>query len=449
MQRTHTSTMTGATNRRIQLRRARLACVEGVDAGTTWRIDRDLVRIGSKAGADVVLRDPTVSRVHAEILRVAQGTLLRDLESTNGIFVGNVRVREVFLDPDTRFRIGNTALVYVPDDDVIEIVPSRSSQVGDMFGESVAIREVFGVLERVAPTDVTVLFHGETGTGKELAARALHAQSRRADGPFVVFDCSAVAEQLIESELFGHERGAFTGALAARPGVFEAADGGTLFIDEIGELPLALQPRLLRVLEQREVRRVGSNQPRTVDLRIVAATNRNLRDEAAAGRFREDLYYRLAVVEARLPPLRERLDDVPRLAAHLLARAGAQVRLAPDVEALFAQYWWPGNVRELNNVLMRAVPFCDGDVIGIDALPPAMRAPQRRGEPAVPVLPDVTGMPLKDAKELLLTAFERQYLVDLMERHRGNITRAARAADMDPRSISRMLKKHGIRAQDE
>jgi DNA-binding NtrC family response regulator len=445
---TRTSTMTGAANRRIQLRRARLACVEGPDAGASWRVDGDRVRVGKSEGVDVVLRDNTVSRAHAEILRVAGGTLLRDLDSTNGTFVGGVRVREVYLEPGARFRVGNSQLVYAPEDEALEIAPSAAVQLGDLFGVSVAMREVFGAIERVAPTDVTVLLHGETGTGKELAARALHARSRRADGPFVVFDCGAVAAELVESELFGHERGAFTGALAARPGVFEAADEGTLFIDEIGELPLALQPRLLRVLEQREVRRVGSNQPRTVDLRVVAATNRDLRAEVAAGRFREDLYYRLAVVELRLPPLRERLDDVPRLAAHLLERAGVDERIrgvSPEVEALFAQYWWPGNVRELNNVLLRAVPFCDGDTIGLDALPPSIRDLP----PAPAPWPDVSGLPLKDARDVLLAAFERQYLVDLMERHRGNLTRASRAADMDPRSIARMLKKHGLRAREE
>jgi transcriptional regulator with GAF, ATPase, and Fis domain len=454
-----TSTIASAGARQIHLRRARVSCVEGANVGSDWKIERDVIRIGSREDNDIRLGDTTVSRLHAEIVRGREGTILRDLGSTNGTFVGAVRVREVYLAPDTRFRVGNTHLVYSPADEIIDVVPSENDRFEGLVGRGLAMREVFGILERVAPTDLTVLVTGETGTGKELVSRATHNRSTRKNRPFVVFDCGAATESLVESELFGHERGAFTGAIAVREGLFEVADGGTIFIDEIGELPLELQPKLLRVLEQREVRRVGATKVRQVDVRVVAATNRNLRDEVAAGRFREDLYYRLAVVEIRLPALRERREDVPLLVEHLLHRAehsqggGRGVRgLAPEVRALFDAYHWPGNVRELNNVIERALPFTDGTTITLDALPEALRA-SRPVAPAVPrpSLPadtTLSSLPLKDAKDALIEEFERHYLVDLIDRHDGNVSRAARTAGMDRKSITRLLKKHQIRYRD-
>jgi len=380
-----------------------------------------------------------------------------DSGSTNGTFVGPIRVKEVYLTPETQFRVGETELVFTPADEVIEITPSEKSELDSMVGHATTMREMFSIIERVAPTDLTVLVTGETGTGKELASRALHNLSSRKKGLLRVFDCGAAPATLIEAELFGHEKGAFTGAIQAREGVFEQADGGTLFLDEIGELPLELQPKLLRVLEQREVRRVGSGRIRSVDVRVVAATNRNLREEVEAGRFREDLYYRLAVVELELPPLRHRLEDLPLLIAHLLTRASARCGgkrvegVDDDVIALFQAYHWPGNVRELNNVLERAVPFSDTNIVSLDALPEALRSAQAAPQPGVVAAKglvaaaSVTDMPFKDAKEQLIEAFERQYLVDLIERNGGNVSRAARAADMDRKSITRLLKKHGIR----
>lgn len=456
-----TSTIASAGSRQIHLRRARLSCMDGANAGQDWQIERDVIRIGTRDDNDIRLGDTTVSRLHAEIVRGRDGTMLRDLGSTNGTFVGAVRVKEVYLAPDTRFRVGKTEIIYSPADEIIDVVPSENDRFEGLVGRGIAMREVFGILERVAPTDLTVLVTGETGTGKELVSRATHNRSRRKNKPFVVFDCGAAPETLVESELFGHERGAFTGAIAMREGLFEVADTGTIFIDEIGELPLELQPKLLRVLEQREVRRVGSTKVRHVDVRVVAATNRNLRDEVAAGRFREDLYYRLAVVELRLPPLRERRDDVPLLVEHLLHRAehgqtGSRARgvkgLSPEVRALFDAYHWPGNVRELNNVIERALPFTDGTVITLEALPEALRA-SRPPAPAMPRpnLPTdaaLSSLPLKDAKDALIEEFERHYLIDLIERHDGNVSRAARTAGMDRKSITRLLKKHQIRYRD-
>ena len=447
-----TSTI-GGSSRQIHIRRARLACTDGANLGENWQIDRDVIRIGARPDADILLKDTTVSRAHAEIVRGRDGTILRDLGSTNGTFVGSVRVREVYLTPDTRFRVGKTELVYSPADEIIDILPSALDRFEGLVGRGIAMREVFGVLERIAPTDLTVLVTGETGTGKELASRALHARSSRRTGPFIVFDCGAAPDTLVESELFGHERGAFTGAVQAREGLFEMADGGTIFIDEIGEMPFELQPKLLRVLEQREVRRVGSGRVRPVDVRVVAATNRNLRDEVAAGRFREDLYYRLAVVEIGLPPLRDRRDDLPLLVDHLLRRAPHNkgvTGVAPEVAAVFDAWRWPGNVRELNNVVERALPFCDGPLITLKTLPDALRTPGPHTErPATGLTAEnLTGMPLKEAKDQLIEAFERQYLVDLIERHDGNVSRAARTAGMDRKSITRLLKKHQIRYRE-
>ena len=416
-------------------------------------MERDVIHIGSNKTADIVLTDPTVSRRHAEIRRGRDGILLRDLGSMNGTFVGHVRAKEVYLGADTLFRVGRTEMSFTPADEVIDVEPSQADHFESLVGNSVAMREVFGLLERVAPTDLTVLISGETGTGKELASRAVHTRSKRSEGPFVVFDCGAAPENLIESELFGHNKGAFTGAVDARPGVFEMAHGGTIFLDEIGELPLELQPKLLRVLEQREVRRVGANRTKPIDVRGVAATNRNLREEVDGGRFREDLYYRLAVVEMGMPPLRERAGDLPMLAHHLLERSTHNTSVTaidPRVLEVFSAYHWPGNVRELSNVIERALPFSDGTSIHLGALPDSMRpvSPQAEAAASAPFSPsspsaDAT-LPFKDAKDQLITAFERQYLVDLLDRYDGNVSKAARAADMDRKSITRLMKKHNI-----
>jgi transcriptional regulator with GAF, ATPase, and Fis domain len=452
-----TSTL-AAPRRQLFIRRGRLTVVAGPDAGRSWLVDHDVLRIGSLPESEVVLTDSTVSRRHAEIIRTSDGVLLRDSGSTNGTFVGTVRVREVFLTPETRFTVGKSELAFTPEDELIEISPSEKHQLDQLVGHSMVMREVFGIIERVAPTDLTTLITGETGTGKELASRAMHNLSSRARKPFRVFDCGAAPDTLIESELFGHERGSFTGAHTSREGVFELADGGTIFLDEIGELPLDLQPKLLRVLEQREVRRVGSGRIRPIDVRVVAASNRDLRREVREGRFREDLYYRLAVVELLLPPLRSRPEDLSLLCSHLLDRArhNPGVRgVSPEVFAIFEAYHWPGNVRELSNVIERALPFTDGDTIVLDALPATLRGESKtdmamargrgRSSNLLPSDDSLREMPFKDAKEQIIEAFERDYLVELIKRYGGNVSRAARAADMDRKSITRLLKKHGIR----
>ncbi|MCB9689167.1 MAG: sigma 54-interacting transcriptional regulator, partial [Alphaproteobacteria bacterium] len=307
--------------KQLHLRRIGLKVVSGPDEGKTAEFDHDVIRIGAAEGNHFLLTDATVSRRHAEITRTQDGLVLRDLGSTNGTYLGQVRIKEVYLGENRSFRVGKTDLEFALLDEVIDIVPTRETRFENIVGQSVAMRECFAVLDRVARTELTVMVTGETGSGKELVSRAIHMRSQRKSGPFVVFDCGAVARNLIESELFGHERGAFTGAVQARAGVFEQAHTGTIFLDELGELPLELQPALLRVLEQREVRRVGDRKVRNIDVRVVAATNRDLQQLVREGKFREDLFYRLAVVEVHLPPLRERIEDLPMLIEHLLRTA--------------------------------------------------------------------------------------------------------------------------------
>lgn len=427
--------------RLIHLRRIHLRVTEGPDEGMDRLYELETVAIGTRVGADLQLTDSTVSRSHALLARTPEGLLLRDLGSTNGIWVGNLRVREVYLGVHQRFRIGRTEVELLPADELVSIVPSQNRSWEGLVGESVEMREVFSVMERVAPTDLTVLVTGETGTGKELAAAALHRRSLRADGPLVVLDCGAVPRNLMEAELFGHEKGAFTGAHAARAGVFEAAHRGTLFLDELGELPLELQPALLRVLETRRVRRIGGHHDRKVDVRILAATNRDLRNAVAAGRFREDLYYRLAVVEVSLPPLRRRREDIPLLTRALLDGGGFSQGISADALARLSRREWPGNVRELRNALLRAASLASG---------PTLDTPDFEGFPALPVelaaerAPETPTPTLKEARDAILDDFERQYLEDLLQKTGGNLSEAARLAEVDRKTLTRLVKRHNL-----
>jgi two-component system response regulator GlrR len=325
--------------------------------------------------------------------------------------------------------------------------PTRTDErFGKMLGRSPAMQIVFDVLAKASPSDATIMLEGETGTGKEVSAEAIHLGSPRKDKPFLVVDCGAMPPQLLESELFGHERGAFTGAVSSRQGVFEAAGGGTVFLDEIGELSIDLQPKLLRVLERREVRRVGTNNHVPVNVRLIAATNRSLRDQVAAHKFRSDLYYRLAVVEVKLPPLRERLSDLPLLVDHIVRAFGtvdattlARVR-SPDFLEALARHSWPGNIRELRNYLERCVALRDF-------------APPRSATGSVPIAsgPESAvnvGQPLREAREAWVSAFERRYLEELLRQHDNRVSSAARAAGVDRIYFYRLLWKHGLRTRE-
>jgi DNA-binding NtrC family response regulator len=465
----------------LHVRRCTLQSVD--HPGHEWTFDKEEIRIGSMEDNDVVIGDDTVSRYHCRITQEDNGYVLIDQRSTNGTFINKVRIREAFLKPGSIVSVGQSQLRFNAREEEVEITPSPSDRCAGLIGGNARMREIYSIIEKIAPTATTVVIDGETGTGKEVVAQAIHSLSPRSRNDLVVFDCGAVPPNLIESELFGHEKGSFTGAVMTRQGLFEQADGGTLFLDELGELPLDLQPKLLRALEQREVRRVGSAKAAKVDVRIIAATNRNLEDEVRAGRFRQDLFYRLSVVRLHLPALRDRTDDVPLLIQHFL-ETGAFNRKpnAPPVrgvsrEALFAlqAYPWPGNVRELVNVVERAVSFCDHDLIQLSDLPDYIRSaktpPPREIQPRraatspmsrdsaplvsmnpnapPPTPPDellAEGVTFKDAKERWVAAFERDYILQLLRRNNGNISHAARAADIDRKYFRKLMKKYDIEA---
>ena len=394
--------------------------------------------VGKHGENDVVIDATGVSRYHLEIRAEAQRVLIRDVGSKNGTYFGGARITEVRVGAGASIRVGGPAGLELTIDAAERptLRPSSADSFGPLLGGSRAMRSVYAMLERTADTNTTILVLGETGTGKELVAQAIHEHSRRAGGPFVVVDCGAIPENLIESELFGHEAGAFTGAAGARVGAFESASGGTLFLDEIGELPLDLQPKILRAVESRTIQRLGDTKRRPVDVRLVAATHRNLADEVEAGRFRKDLFFRLAVVTVPLPPLRERGEDVLLLAEHVLAKLGADDAIAiegPVASAMLA-YAWPGNVRELRNAIERAVH------LGAEHAIP-MVASERR---VVDTSADAPDLPFKEAKEQIIVAFERAYVERLIGRHDGNISAAARDAGIDRNYLYRLLKKHDL-----
>ncbi|MBK7584399.1 MAG: sigma 54-interacting transcriptional regulator [Myxococcales bacterium] len=421
-----------------------LHVLSGAGLGTSWRLASGATRVGSAPSCDVQLPDPTVSRLHCEIQIEPQGARIIDLDSTNGVLLDGVRVYDAELRAGSTLVLGSTALRIELATEPVPVALSLATRFGPLLGASFAMRRVYGVLERCATTDATVLVQGETGTGKEAVARALHDASARSAGAFVTVDCGALPENLIESELFGHVRGAFSGAISDRSGLFEEAHGGTLFLDEIGELPVSLQPKLLRALESREVRRVGSNAPRRVDVRIVAATNRPLARAINAGTFREDLYYRLAVIEVQLPALRARREDIPMLAQHFFEElSGTKDRLPAGFVAGLLGRAWPGNVRELRNFMERSVAL--GGV--------GNRTPGLAGEQA-PTPPGLEAfipfdLPLKEAREVWNAYLEQLYTTGLLRRATGSVTRAAELAGVHRRSLHRLMAEYGIRGRAE
>ncbi|ABS28435.1 sigma-54 dependent transcriptional regulator [Anaeromyxobacter sp. Fw109-5] len=327
--------------------------------------------------------------------------------------------------------------------------PGDPDAFHNLVGRSPRMREVYALLDKAAHVDATVLVLGETGTGKELAARAIHYHSGRRERRFMPVNCGALPGELIESELFGHARGAFTGAAVAKPGLFEEARGGTVFLDEVGELPLSAQVKLNRALQEKEIRRVGESTPVKIDVRIVAATHRDLREEVRAGRFREDLFYRLNVIAVTLPPLRDRAEDVPLLAAHFLDKHARALRrelrgFEPEVLVRLAGYAWPGNVRELENTIERAVAVAGGERIGLADLPPEVAAPPAGAAPAEAL----AALPYRDAVAGARDRVTREYLVALLTEFEGNVTRAAERAGLERESLHRLLRKHGLRSED-
>jgi two-component system response regulator HydG len=320
-----------------------------------------------------------------------------------------------------------------------------------LVGVSAEMRKLRAALDRLASQDVSILIRGESGTGKELVARTLHDRGERGKKRFVPLNCGAIPESLIDSELFGHAKGAFTGATTDRAGVFVEADGGTLFLDEIGDMPLAVQARLLRVLQESEVRPVGGSSTRTVDVRVIAATHVDLSAAVEQHRFREDLFYRLNVVVLQVPPLRDRRDDLPLLAAHFLKKhaSGTPLSLSPDALEAMTSYAWPGNVRELENALMHAIALHHGEVLGPESLPSHIvtRTP-RSGSAPVPVIDAEVDEPLTEAKRRASAAFEKRYLLAVMEKSKGSVSEAARLSGLDRTNFRRLLQRHGIDASN-
>lgn len=426
-----------------------LAVIEGPDVGVRIRLDPtrpSRVLIGTSAACDARLTDPGVSRRHAAVEVDGRRMRIVDLGSTNGTIVDGVMIGEAYLRGGETVRMGGTALRVDEGPIQSSMTLTKQTNFGRVIGSSIAMRRLYPLCQKLAQADVPVVIEGETGTGKEALAEALHDGGARAHQPFVVFDCTAVAPNLIESELFGHERGAFTGSVGTRKGVFERANGGTLLIDEIGDLPLELQPKLLRSIERSEVTRMGGQQAMRVDIRILAATRRNLDQETHQGRFRDDLFHRIAVTRIELPPLRRRHGDITMLARHFATAAGA----APDAltSALLARweaYDWPGNVRELRNAVSRWIAL--GDLAETYPSPTEDSSTQSRaaahgsGDDIARIV--VQELPLAEARQHAIDAFERRYLDHLLDTHDGNVTRAAAAAGVARRHLQRLKARHG------
>jgi transcriptional regulator with GAF, ATPase, and Fis domain len=432
----------------IRVRKTKLLVISGPLQGQEFVINKEAFSLGSGKQNDLALADSTISRRHCEIVVNEDGYQIRDLDSTNGTLVQGVKVAAAFLNPGTEFQIGKTRMIFCPLQELRDIPLSRNESFGAMIGRSVAMRRIFHLAETYAPTDATVMIAGETGTGKEILAAEMHKHSNRAGKPYIVIDCAAISKDLIESELFGHIKGAFTGANADRQGAFEHADGGTVFLDEIGDLNPELQPKLLRVLENREIRRVGDNRVRKINVRIVCATNRKLDQEVNAGRFREDLYYRLSVVQIELPPLRRRKEDLPLLAKRFLCDlhgpdAMSQVARFDETMDLLKRHDWPGNVRELRNLVEVAFyassrPVDLGAFLGLGRFLPSLA--EDADEATVSA-----DRPFKDAKNDLIEDFERKYLEDLLRRNESNISKSAREAGIERAYLQRLIRKYDLK----
>ena len=430
-----TEQLAGSPPVRAVVRECRLTVADGAASGRVYPFAAERVVIGADPRADLVIDDTALSKFQCEIRIVDGAATVRDLGSRNGTLVDRVPVIEAPLRPGALLGLGRTTLRFDVGSREVEIPLSARERFGRMHGRSVAIRAAFALLEAAAASTSTILLQGESGTGKDLAAESIHLESARRDGPFVVLDCGAIPASLLEVELFGCEPGAFTGATSRRIGAFEAAAGGTILLDEIGELALELQPKLLRAIDSREIQRLGSTQRLPVDVRVIAATNRNLRQEVNARRFRSDLYYRLAVVVVTLPPLRERIQDVPLLVDAILSDLGvsdsptARALRGGELLAELLRHAWPGNVRELRN-------YIEGCLVRQDGHVPLVAS----GEPTI----DPT-QPLAVVRERWVRHVERRYLEQLLALHGNNVSAAARAAGIDRVHLHRLLARAGLR----
>jgi len=410
----------------IFIRRFEVVVADGPDRGAHAVSSDDELTIGTAQGCNLLVTDTAVSRHHCAIRVTARGLEVRDLGSTNGTFIGDHEVVRGYIRSGTRLRLGNTTVVVTILADEIAQPLANEGRFGDLIGSSPAMRRLYPMLESCARSDATVLVQGETGTGKEIIAEAIHLASPRRNQPFVVVDCSALPRQLTESELFGHVRGAFTGADADRIGAFEQAQGGTVFLDEIGELALDLQPLLLRALESHTIRRVGTNDQRDIDVRVIAATHRDLRVEVNEKRFRADLYYRLNVLRVVVPPLRERDGDIRLLASHFWQTFAPGRPISDELVVELEAQSWPGNVRELRNMIERTA------LVG-----------------HVPSSSGADDAPYGEAKERAIAEWEKRWLQRLLVAHDHNLSRAARAAQMGRSYLRQLVRKHGLARPDD
>ena len=437
--------------REIILDHPRLVILSGSRKGEELEL-RDIVRgvtVGSDPSCELVFEELVPLHAKLDVAPEGGGLRVRDL-SGGSTALNGFSVTEAVLEPGGTLRLGQLELGLENAADTVRVLPSSTTYFGEAKGESLAMREVFGVLEAVANTDVTVLLLGETGTGKDVLARAVHEASWRSSGPLVTIDCGAIAPSLIESELFGYERGAFTGAENEHPGAFEAATGGTLFLDEVGELPLDVQPKLLRAIDEKQVQRVGGSVRKPADVRLIAATKRDLDEEVQRGRFRRDLYFRLAIVPLTLPPLRDRRGDIPLLVETFRAAFAERTKFAPplpeaELQAL-CTHDWPGNVRELKNTVERALWLAqtgDGDVRFMLPTAASLLVVQN-SEPAEPVSEFSPNLSFSEHKQRWESDFERTFLPWLMEQAGGSISGAARIARMDRKHLRTLLRKHGL-----
>ncbi|HYO97956.1 MAG TPA: sigma 54-interacting transcriptional regulator [Polyangiaceae bacterium] len=427
-----------------------LLVLTGSARGRKVRVE-ERVRVGSATDNELVLPDPTVSRYHCVFERRREGVVVRDLGSTHHTKVGQTSIQEVTLAAGSTIQVGSVELMLRSEPNRAQALPSERSEFGDAVGTSLTMRTIFGLLERVAPTDTGVLLEGETGTGKALLARAIHQRSARKDHPFVSVDCGAISYNLLESELFGHERGAYTGAVELRRGAFELAGEGTLFLDEVAELPLDLQPKLLSVLESGELRRLGGTTALRASARIIAASKRNLREEVERGKFLQALYFRLSPVPITLPPLRQRREDIPLLVERFLQQAralspnAANVGVSPDTIAGLSAHDWPGNLHELHAILDQALRGLAG---APDREPRALSVPLLVAASSSAETPSFeAGKSYREVRSVFESDFERRYVSWLLQRHAGNISAAAREAKMDRKHLYDLARKHGLRGE--
>lgn len=436
--------------RSLLVKKAKLMVLSGPLQGKEFLIEKEVFAIGADLHNDLVVEDSSVSKRHCEILLTPDGYLIRDLGSTNGTVIHGVRVREAFLNQSTEFQMGKTRIVFSPMRGQMEYTLSPNESFGALVGKSMAMRRVFHLAETYAPTDATILIEGETGTGKEVLAEEIHRHSKRKDKPFIVIDCAALARDLIESELFGHVKGSFTGAAADRMGAFESADGGTVFLDEIVDLSADLQPKLLRVLEKKEIRRVGSNKVRPIDVRVISAANRRLENGVNTGKFREDLYYRLSVVHIDIAPLRTRKEDLPLLTRKFLKELHGEDAISQVVDfdktmEAFGNHDWPGNVRELRNLL--EIAFLSGQrPVNLGAFLYLGRAKAEEADARGSV---EDNRPFKIAKGDLIRGFEKEYVERLLDRNEWNVSKAAREAGIERAYLQRLIRRHDLKVRDE